>query len=114
MTDFRQEYPITVAASASIDAALAYMNRLHLHALLVIREEAAAFEISVLGLITAYEILRERPFRSPDTKVVRWPRPRTVREAMTPWAELPLIKYESLQSHTAAEGYELFKGTGLT
>jgi hypothetical protein len=78
MTDFRHEYPITVATSVSIDAALVDMNRLNIHALPVIPEETGAFEMPVLGFITSHEMLRERPFRSADSKGVRLPQPRSV------------------------------------
>jgi hypothetical protein len=33
---------------------------------------------------------------------------------MTPWNELPLVQYESLQSLTAYDLFEMFQGTGLT
>ena len=33
---------------------------------------------------------------------------------MTPWNELSLVKYESLQALTAVDVYQMFQGTGLT
>jgi hypothetical protein len=33
---------------------------------------------------------------------------------MTPWNELTVINYESLQTLTASDVYEMFQGTGLT
>jgi len=94
ITDFRREYPITVESDCSIDEALAEMVRLGLHALLVTRQEEGGMEQQILGLVTAHDA--------------------RVDDAMTPWNELPLIKYESLQSLTAIELYDMFRSTGLT
>jgi inactivated superfamily I helicase len=33
---------------------------------------------------------------------------------MTPWNELTVVNYESLQTLTAFDVYEMFQGTGLT
>jgi CBS domain-containing protein len=114
MTDFRQEYPITVEANVSIDEALADMNRLQVHALIVVPQDSDSLDIRLLGLITAYDISRERPHRSISRQVTEIRRYRAVGEVMTTWNELTLIKYASLQALTAKGVYELFKGTGLT
>ena len=60
LTDFRQEPPIIVDAGSTIDAALADMMRLGVHALLVTDEEFERAELRVLGLITAHDIERQR------------------------------------------------------
>jgi CBS domain-containing protein len=114
LTDFRQEPPITVDAGSSINAALADMIRLGVHALLVTDEEFERGNLRVLGLITAYDIERQRPHRSPGTIEFREPKSIKVAEVMTPWNELSLVNYESLQSLTAQNLYEMFQGTGLT
>ncbi|MGO8829381.1 MAG: CBS domain-containing protein [Steroidobacteraceae bacterium] len=114
LTDFRREYPITVEVDSSIDDALGHMNRLGIHALLVTRQDDAGNEQQVVGLITYYDIERRRPHRYPQATVSSV-RPRIrVADVMTPWNELPLVKYESLQSLTACDLYETFQGTGLT
>jgi CBS domain-containing protein len=114
LTDFRQEPPITVDAGSSIDAALADMMRLGVHALLVTDEEFERGNLRVLGLITAYDIERQRPHRSPGTTEFRVPKAIKVAEAMTPWDELSLVNYGLLQTLTAQSLYEMFQGTGLT
>jgi CBS domain-containing protein len=114
LTDFRQEPPITVDAGSSIDAALAEMMRLGVHALLVTDEEFERGDLRVLGLITAYDIERQRPHRSPSTIEFRVLKAIKVAEVMTPWNELSLVNYESLQTLTALNLYEMFQGTGLT
>jgi CBS domain-containing protein len=114
LTDFRREYPISVEADSSIDEALADMNRLSVHALLVTRQELGDIEQQVVGLITYYDIERRRPHRFPQTAVSRERSDIRVGDVMTPWIELPLVRYESLQSLTAYDVYRMFQGTGLT
>lgn len=115
LTDFELDFPLTVDADASIDDAFENMNRLGVHALLVTEYELRGIPPQVVGLITAHEIERARPRRqsrppcvSLDNSAVR------VREAMTPWDELSLVKSQSLQTLTALDLYETFQGTGLT
>jgi len=114
LTDFRREYLITVEADGSIDDALADMNRLGVHALLVTRQELGGIEQQVVGLITYYDIERSRPHRYPQATgpgkggIIR------VADVMTPWNELTVVNYESLQTLTAFDVYEMFQGTGLT
>ncbi|MHB8475787.1 MAG: CBS domain-containing protein [Steroidobacteraceae bacterium] len=112
-TDFRREYPITVESDCSIDEALADMVHLGLHALLVTRQEQGGLEQQILGLVTAHDLERFRRRRRQETDHERQADVR-VGEVMTPWSELPMIKYESLQSLTAIELYEMFRHTRLT
>ena len=114
LTDFRREYPITVQANASIDDALGEMNRFGVHALLVTQDEAGDLNSHIVGLITAYDIERHRPHRSPDPRDLKPGKPGSVCDLMTPWNELSLVKYESLQALTADDVYKMFQGTGLT
>jgi CBS domain-containing protein len=114
LTDFRRENPITVEADSCIDEALGDMNRLSVHALLVTRQEVGGVEQQVVGLITYYDIERRRPHRYPQRAVSSERSDIRVGDVMTPWNELSLVKYESLQSLTARELYEMFQGTGLT
>jgi CBS domain-containing protein len=114
LTDFRRENPITVEGDSSIDEALGDMNRLSVHALLVTHQELGDIEQQVVGLITYYDIERRRPHRYPQTAVSSKRSDIRVREVMTPWDELPLVDYESLQSLTAYDLYAMFQGTGLT
>jgi CBS domain-containing protein len=114
LTDFRREYPITVEANSSIDEALSDMNRLSVHALLVTRQELGDIEQQVVGLITYYDIERSRPHRYPQPAVSSEHSAIRVGDVMTSWNELPLVHYESLQSLTAYDLYQMFQGTGLT
>jgi CBS domain-containing protein len=114
LTDFRRSNPITVEADSSIDEALDDMNRLSLHALLVTRQEAGGIEQQVVGLITYYDIERRRPHRYSQPAASMKRSDIRVGEVMTPWKELRMLQYESLQSLTASDLYEMFQGTGLT
>ena len=114
LTDFRRDFPITVEADSSIDNALADMNRLGVHALLVTRQEVEGIERQVVGLITYYDIERRRPHRYQQSAVSSELRDTRAGDAMTPCNELPLVHYESLQSLTAYDLYEMFQGTGVT
>lgn len=114
LTDFRREYPITVQTSASIDDALSEMNRFGIHALLVTQDEAGVLDSQIVGLITAYDIERHRPHRSPNSRDFKHGKPARVCDVMTPWNELSLVKYESLHALTALDVYKMFQGTGLT
>jgi len=114
LTDFRSEYPITVGTGTSIDDALADMNRLSVHALLATQDGAEEVDPQVVGLITAYDIERARPHSSSRKPNLMPRKPVTVGEVMTPRNELSLVNYESLQTLTALDLYEMFQGTGLT
>ena len=114
LTDFRRENPITVEADSSIDEALSDMARLSVHALLVTRQEVGGIEQQIVGLITYYDIERRRPHRFPRTAASIERSDIRVGDVMTPWNELTLVRYESLQSLTARGLYEMFQGTGLT
>jgi CBS domain-containing protein len=114
LTDFQHEYPITVDIDTSIDEALSDMNRLCVHALLATESSFEGMDAQVTGLITAYDIARERPHSSWRTTGMRPGKHVTVGEIMTPRSELSLVNYESLQALTALDLYRMFQGTGLT
>lgn len=114
LTDFQREYPITVDTNTLIEDALAHMNRLSVHALLATRGELEGVDPQVAGLITSYDIERERPRSLSRVTAMRPRKLVTVGEIMTPRDELSLVKYESLQTLTALDLYEMFQGTGLT
>jgi CBS domain-containing protein len=114
LTDFQREYPITVDTDTSIDEALADMNRLCVHALLATQGGFECEAPQVAGLITAYDIARERPHSSSRTPGIAVRKNVTVGEIMTPRSELSLVNYESLQTLTALDLYQMFQGTGLT
>jgi CBS domain-containing protein len=114
LTDFWRVRPGTVEALASIDAALADMNRLGVQALLVSKEVSDKQDSQIIGLITEYDIQRERPHRFDRTSAFIKSKHARVGDVMTPSEELSLVHFESLQSLTAFDAYAMFRGTGLT
>lgn len=114
LTDFRRTSPATVESFASIDAALADMDRLGVRALLVTKQMPNEEDSQVVGLITEYDIRRERPYRFDRLSVFIKPKASRVADVMTPSEELSLVHFESLQALTAFEVYAMFRGTGLT
>ncbi len=114
LSDFRHEYPITVPADSFVEDALRDMHRHSVHALLVTREEDSGTGQQVVGMITYFDIERSRRHRYPPAGFSSGHSQPRVAELMTPCDELSLVKYQSLQSLTAQDLYEMFQGTGLT
>jgi CBS domain containing-hemolysin-like protein len=115
MTDFRRECPICVPPSRSIDEALEDMNRLGIHALLVTQPQDAAGRVQMLGLITSHRIQQRRVYERRLPNALRgYGNVGTVGEIMTPWEELALVNYRSLQYLNVSEVYQMFQGSGLT
>ncbi|MGO9036783.1 MAG: CBS domain-containing protein [Steroidobacteraceae bacterium] len=114
LTDFRHEHPITVHADSFVGDALRDMNLRSVHALLVTREVEFGIGEQVVGMITYFDIERRHSHRHPHgTLSMQFSRLR-VAEVMAPCEELSLVNYQSLQSLSASDLYEMFQGTGLT
>ena len=114
VTDFRRDYPITVEYDSSVDEGVAHMHRLGVHALLVTRRDIGGIDEQVLGLVTYQDIERWRLQRSAPAAAGRASRTVRVGDLMTPWNELSLVHYDSLEGLTAIEVFDMFQGTGLT
>ena len=106
LTDFHSEYPITEPTGRSVDDALFDMVRLGVHAMVVTKPQPEGADQQVVGLLTACDILHKCPHK--DIGKSR------IEDIMTSWDELPLVKYESLQTLTALDVHKMFQGTGLT
>ena len=106
MTDFRRECPICIPPNRSIDEALGDMNRLGIHALLVTQPQDTTGHDEMLGLITSYRMQERRASGCRNVS--------TVSQIMTPWQDLALVNYRSLQYLNVSEVYQMFQGTGLT
>jgi CBS domain-containing protein len=114
LTDFRHEYPTAVNADSSIDDALADMIRLGVRTLVVIQQRVESVDPYLVGLITAHDIERERPHRLRRTARLNWPQDVIVADVVTPWDELPIVNYESMQTMSADDLNEIFQSTSLT
>ncbi len=114
LTDFELDFPITVDIGASIDVAFQDMDRLGIHALLVVSYEPSDGNPEVMGLVTAYAIERARRKCGPRSLLDARRGNVSVGDVMTPWNDLSLVKYQSLRSLSANDVYDMFQGTGLT
>jgi len=110
MTDFRHERASVVAATRHVDAALRDMILEGVRALVVVDDDE-----SVLGLITANDILGPRPvqfLQSPlcDGNPCRH-QDVHVGDIMTRWADLQLLDFARLRASTCGDIATLFAAT---
>lgn len=92
MTDFRLVHAVTVAPSVPIDEALAKMKTAGVRLLLVVGEAN-----EIIGLITANDIMGERPIKIlEETRVQR--AAITVQTIMTPQAEILVLNMLSVRN----------------
>jgi CBS-domain-containing membrane protein len=101
MTDFIQDSPAVVAPGRHIDDALRDMIAYGVRALVVVEDER------VLGLITASDIMGERPIKFLQSPLCKGNPCRHkdigVADIMTPWAELQLLDYDWVAQRAAAD-----------
>jgi CBS domain containing-hemolysin-like protein len=106
MTDFRERASVTVAETATIDAALVHMRHAGVRSAFAIDDERHL----VVGLITAFDIISEKPLL-----VVHTPRSQVlVRDIMQRIGDWLVVDYEDLERTTVAEVARLFTEVGLT
>jgi CBS domain containing-hemolysin-like protein len=109
MTDFRERASVTVSAVEPIDAALDHMKHAGVRSAFAVDERGR----TVAGLITAYDIMGDRPLRH-----VQYHRSRRdavlVRDIMTPTQELQCVDIHEVEQATVASVARMFDETGLT
>ena len=109
MTDFRERASVTIAETAAIDAALEHMKHNGVRCAFAIDEARRA----VVGLITAYDIMSEKPMRhmqstaSPRREV-------QVRDVMHGVSDWRVLDIKDIEQATVAAVSRLFEETGLT
>lgn len=108
ITDFKRDYPMTVDAERQIDEALSDMIRLSVRALLVAKDQR------LVGLVTSYDIQGERPIQFLQASNYSRHQDIRVMDVMTPWDELQVLDWESVESARAAELMAVFEHTSLT
>jgi len=109
MTDFREHSSVTVGETASIDAALEHMKHTGVRCAFVIDEERRL----VVGLVTAYEIMSEKPMR--HMQALGIPRSQVlVRDLMLRIAEWRAVEFGALAGATVASIERVFDETALT
>jgi Mg/Co/Ni transporter MgtE len=94
MTDFRERASVTIAETATIDAALEHMKHNGVRCAFAIDEPRRA----VVGLVTAYDIMSEKPMRH-------------MQSMTSPRRE---VQIRDIEQATVASVSRLFEATGLT
>jgi CBS domain-containing protein len=108
MTDFRERASVTIADSEKVDAALEHMKHAGVRCAFVVNGMAR-----VVGLITAYDILSEKP--TLQAQLAGTARADVqVREIMTNMADCRVIDVRMLEHSRVAEVHQLFLETRLT
>lgn len=110
MTDFRERASVTVVESAPVDAALEHMKHAGVRSAFVVHAQRRV----VVGLVTAYDIMGDKPVRHMEE--LRVPRKDIhVRDIMTPLADVPSVDIRDVEAATVAEVARLFDApAGLT
>ena len=109
ITDFRERSSVTVPESATIDAALEHMKHTGVRCAFAINETHR----TVVGLITAYDIMGEKPVRLAQSVVT--PRAQLlVRDLMTPPADWRVVHIKQIEGGTVAAVARLFDESRLT
>lgn len=109
MTDFSDRHSVTVAAAASLDAALDHMKHTGVRCAFVLDDTSQC----VIGLVTAYDIMGDRPMQIMQaTEVSR--AELTVRNLMRTLPDCPVLRLEDVVRATVGEVMRLFEESGLT
>ena len=109
MTDFRDRPSVTVDGASGIDAALEHMKHAGVRSALVTDTTTHR----VIGLVTAYDILGEKPMS--HMRLVGAKRNEVlVRDLMVPAQEWQIARFEDIQRATVGDVAELFEHGSLT
>jgi CBS domain-containing protein len=109
MTDFRERASVTVPETATIDAALEHMKHAGVRSAFATDPARDA----VVGLVTAYDIMSEKPMRlmqslaTPRREVL-------VRDVMQPTADWRVAEFRDVQHATVLSVAMMFDETRLT
>jgi CBS domain-containing protein len=109
MTDFRERASVTISETATIDAALEHMKHNGVRCAFAVDEARRI----VVGLITAYDILSEKPMR--HMQAMASPRRDVqVRDVMHAVNDWKILDVKDLEQTTVASVSRLFELTRLT
>jgi CBS-domain-containing membrane protein len=109
MTDFREHSSITVADGATIDTALEHMKHTGVRCAFAVDEARR----TVVGMITAYDIMGEKPLRHLRAVPVRR-EDILVKDLMTPLADWQVADLRQIEASTVAAVARLFEATRMT
>ncbi len=109
MTDFRERSSVTVSETLTIDAALEHMKHTGVRCAFAVDESQRL----VVGLITAYDIMGEKPMRHMQaTSTAR--SQVLVKDLMTRLPDLRVVDVRLVERHAVAAVARLFDDTLLT
>ncbi len=109
MTDFRERSSVTVPEMITIDSALEHMKHTGVRCAFAVDEA----QRQVLGLITAYDIMGEKPMR--HTRLTSTLRAQVlVKDLMLRLPEWHVAHVKHIERHTVAAVAQLFDETLLT
>jgi CBS domain-containing protein len=109
MTDFRERPSVTVSELSTIDAALEHMKHAGVRSAFATDGSARA----VVGMITAYDILGEKPMRL--MQAISTPRSEMlVRDIMQRIGEWKVVDIEDVERATVASVAQLFMDSDLS
>lgn len=109
MTDFRERSSVTVFVSAGIDAALEHMKHAGVRCAFAVDEA----QRQVLGLITAYDIMGEKPMRAMRSMDITRAQ-LLVRDLMAGLADWRVADIRQIERGTVADVARLFAESQLT
>jgi CBS domain-containing protein len=106
MTNFREHHSVTVADTMPIDAALEHMKHTGVRCAFAVDEDRKA----VVGLVTAYDIMSEKPVQAAHTKR----QDILVKDIMQRISDWRVVHIGDLERATVASVARLFDETRLT
>lgn len=109
MTDFSERHSVTVPAAASLEAALDHMRHTGVRCAFVLDDSGQR----VIGMITAYDIMGDRPMQIAQASAVARAE-LTVRNVMQALPECLALSMAEVARATAGEILQLFEESGLT
>ena len=109
MTDFRERAPVIVSQTAMIDEALEHMKHAGVRSAFAVHDRNRA----VVGLITAYDIISEKPLQ--NMRFAATPRREVlVFDIMQKVSDWRVADIKQIERATVAAVAEMFAKTGLT
>jgi CBS domain containing-hemolysin-like protein len=106
MTDLTKLSAVIIRSTDTIDEALARMKQRGVRLLLVIDNERL-----VVGLITANDVLGEKPMRLVESNIVRH-QDILVRDVMTPWQRLEAIAIKAVEAAKVGQVVATLRASG--
>ena len=109
MTDFRERASVTIAETATVDAALEHMKHTGVRCAFAIDDA----QRRVVGLITAYDIMGERPMRHMQSVAVTRAQV-LVKDLMVKLADWRVITVKQIERSTVSALAKIFAESHLT